>query len=51
MLAAAGETETVAEPVAEVWTVSLTLTVWLPEVLRLTALVKVWEPLSPATKL
>ena len=41
----------VAVPVVDVWTVSFTVTVWLPAVLSVTPFVNVCEPLSPATKM
>ena len=45
--AAVAATVTLAEPVADVVTVSLTDTVWLPAVFRVTPFVNVWTPLSP----
>ena len=47
---AAGPTVTFAVPVIVPVTVSVAVTVCAPEVLSVTAVVKVWLPLSPATK-
>jgi type IV secretory pathway TrbF-like protein len=48
-VAAAGVTATVALPRLLVAAVSFTSTVWLPAVTKVTPLVKVCTPLSPAT--
>ncbi len=48
--APAAPTLIVAVPVADVWTVSFTVTVGVPAVLSVTPFVNVCEPLSPATK-
>ena len=50
VLAAAGFTVTVALPVIELLRVSVAVTDRLPAVTRVTPLVKVCTPLSPATK-
>ena len=50
-VAAAGvDGDRAAVPVMVLVTVSVAVTVWLPAVTRVTPLLKVWTPLSPATK-